>query len=181
MDGLRTSRVLLSESQIAERVKELGYQISLDYEAKDLMVVGILRGSFIFLADLARNITVPLSIDFIALSSYGSSTQSSGKVKMLKDLDAGVEGKHVLLVEDIVDTGWTLSMSDIVNTLLSRGAESVRVCTLLDKPDRRRVDVEIHYVGFTIPDEFVVGYGLDFDGKYRNLPCVCTVDITAAG
>lgn len=164
--------VLLPQEQIAQRVQELGRQISRDYEGKELMVVGILKGAFIFLADLVRNITIPVSVDFITISSYKSSTTSSGVVKVVKDIEEDVDGKHVLIVEDIVDTGWTLKMSYLKDNLLEKKAASVRVCTLLDKPSRRKVDVDLDYVGFVIPDKFVVGFGLDIGGLYRNLPYI---------
>ncbi|MHB0912845.1 MAG: hypoxanthine phosphoribosyltransferase [Armatimonadota bacterium] len=167
--------VFLGEEQIAARVRELGAEISDDYKGRNLVIVGILKGSFVFLADLVRSISLPLTLDFITLSSYGGSTESSGTVRLAKDLDESVAGRDVLIVEDIVDTGWTLRMSRLKEVLLERGAASVRVCTLLDKPERRKVDVDLDYVGFVIPDEFVVGYGLDFDGLYRNLPDISIV------
>jgi hypoxanthine phosphoribosyltransferase len=170
------AEILLTREQILERVEALGRKISEDYQGKDLMVVGILKGSFVFLADLIRCITIPLTVDFVAISSYGSSTKSSGVVRILKDLDESVEGKHVLIVEDIVDTGWTLRLSYIVENLYARKAASVRICTLLDKPSRRQVDVSLDYVGFEIPDRFVVGYGLDFKGYYRNLPFIAVIN-----
>lgn len=168
--------VLLTEEQIAARVRDLGRQISDDYRGKELLLVGVLKGAFIFLADLARNINVPVSIDFTIISSYRSSTTSSGIVTVERDLAQCVEGKHVILVEDIVDTGWTLKLSYLREKLFEKKAASVRVCTLLDKPSRRMVDVDLDYVGFEVPDKFVVGYGLDFDGLYRNLPCICALD-----
>lgn len=170
LDGV--SEVLITEERIADRVVELGEQISRDYAGKELLLVGMLKGAFVFLADLSRRITVSLTIEFVSISSYGSSTVTSGSVKIEKGIDGRFDGKHVLLVEDIVDTGYTLRMSRIAEDLLDRGAESVRVCTLLDKPCRRRVDLVPDYVGFEISDRFVIGYGLDFDGKYRNLPFV---------
>lgn len=169
------AEILLTPEQIAGRVGELGRQISSDYEGKNLLLVGILKGAFVFLADLVRNISIPLELDFIAISSYKSSTESGGIVKVVKDLDCEVEGKHVLIIEDIVDTGWTLKMSYLADTLHARKAASVRVCTLLDKPDRRQVDVNLDYVGFVIPNKFVVGYGLDFNRLYRNLPFIGTL------
>ena len=164
--------ILLAEDEIAARVRELGEQISRDYEGKDLLLVGILKGAFVFLSDLVRNISIPVSVDFVALSSYGGGTSSSGIVKVTKDVDVSVEGRHVLVVEDIVDTGWTLKMSYLAENLRAGKAASVRVCTLLDKPNRRQVDIELDYVGFVIPNKFVVGYGLDFNGLYRNLPFI---------
>ena len=166
------AEILLTQEQIAERVGELGRQISSDYEGKDLLLVGILKGAFVFLADLIRNISIPVTIDFVAISSYRSSTELGGIVKVVKDLDCDVEGKDVLIVEDIVDTGWTLKMSYLADNLFARKAASVRVCTLLDKPDRRQVELDLDYVGFVIPNKFVVGYGLDFNGLHRNLPYI---------
>jgi hypoxanthine phosphoribosyltransferase len=166
------AEILLAEDEIAARVRELGEQISRDYEGKDLLLVGILKGAFVFLSDLVRNISIPVSVDFVALSSYGGGTSSSGIVKVTKDVDVSVEGRHVLIIEDIVDTGWTLKMSYLAENLRAGEAASVRVCTLLDKPSRRQVDIELDYVGFVVPNEFVVGYGLDFNGLYRNLPFI---------
>ncbi len=162
--------VLLTEEQIQKRVAELGMQISADYSGKELHLIGVLRGAVMFMADLMRHITVPCSCDFIAIASYGMDTKSSGVVRILKDLDESIQGRHVLIVEDIVDTGLTLNY--ILNLIRSRNPASVRVCALLDKPERRIVPVEIHYLGFTIPNMFVVGYGLDFAQKYRNLPYI---------
>lgn len=172
MSAPEIEEILLAEDEIAARVRELGEQISRDYEGKDLLLVGILKGAFVFLSDLVRNISIPVSVDFVALSSYGGGTSSSGIVKVTKDVDVSVEGRHVLVVEDIVDTGWTLKMSYLAENLRAGKAASVRVCTLLDKPNRRQVDIELDYVGFVIPNKFVVGYGLDFNGLYRNLPFI---------
>ncbi len=166
------AQVLITEEQLQARVKELGEQISRDYEGKALVLVGILKGATIFLADLVRHITIPVDYDFVAISSYGADTKTSGVVRLLKDLDESIESKHVLVVEDIVDTGWTLRLSYIVENLRSRKAASVRVATLLDKPSRRKVDVGIDYYGFIVEDKYVVGYGLDYDGRYRSLPYV---------
>lgn len=166
------AQVLITEEQLRERVRELGRQISQDYQGKELVLVAILKGASIFLADLVREITIPVSFDFVAISSYGADTRSSGVVRLLKDLDESIESKHVLVVEDIVDTGWTLRLSYIVENLRSRKAASVRVCTLLDKPSRRKVDVGIDYYGFIVEDKYVVGYGLDYNGKYRSLPFI---------
>lgn len=171
----RIGEMLLSEEAIAGRVGELGRQISQDYEGKELMLVGILKGAFVFLADLVRSISIPLTIDFVAVSSYGASTKASGVVRISKDLDESVENKHVLIVEDIVDTGLTLRLGYLVENLRARKAASVRVCTLLDKPSRREAAVQLDYVGFVIPDKFVVGYGLDFNGQYRNLPYIAVL------
>jgi len=162
--------ILLTKEQIAARIKEMGDQISADYAGKDILMIGVLRGAVIFMADLARAITVPVTLDFMAVSSYGSSTTSSGVVRILKDLDEAVQGKHVLVVEDIVDTGLTLNY--LLDNLKARGPASIRLCTLLNKPERRKAQVNIDYNGFNIPDEFVIGYGLDFAEKYRNLPFI---------
>ncbi len=169
-------RVLLSEERIRERVRELGKEIAADYEGKPLLVVGILKGSAVFLADLIRAIDLPLDYDFVAISSYGADTRSSGVVRLLKDLDVSVKGRDVLIVEDIVDTGWTLRLSYLAENMRARGCRSVKVCTLLDKPSRRKIDVGIDYCGFVVEDYFVVGYGLDYDGLYRNLAYIGVID-----
>lgn len=166
-------KILLDEEQIKERVKQLGQQITEDYKDENILVVGILKGAMIFLADLVRNIDVPTSFDFMAVSSYGAGTVSSGVVRIMKDLDKSIEGKHVIIVEDIVDTGLTLQY--LVENIRSRGPASLKLCTLLDKPDRRKVDVPVDYKGFSIPDEFVVGYGLDYNERYRNLPYIAVL------
>ena len=166
-------RVLFTEEAIQGRVRELGKQISADYEGKDLVLVGILRGATVFLADLSRNLSIPVSIDFVAISSYGTGAVSSGVVRILKDLEEAVESRHVLLVEDIVDSGLTLQY--LMDNLRSRNVASLRVCTLLDKPSRRQVPVELDYVGFQVPDEFLVGYGLDYSQRYRNLPYIAVL------
>ncbi|MCL2812688.1 MAG: hypoxanthine phosphoribosyltransferase [Clostridia bacterium] len=160
--------ILINREQLAARVAELGAQITKDYHGKELVLVGILKGAVIFLADLLREIDLPLTLDFVAISSYGSATKSSGVVRIMKDLDHDIVDKHVLVVEDIIDTG--LTMSFLKNNLLSRGAASIRVCSLLDKPERRLVRLGSDYTGFTVPDAFVVGYGLDYGQRYRNLP-----------
>jgi len=160
-------RVLLTEDQILARVRQLGEEISRDYAGKELLVVGILKGAVIFMADLVRCLTVPARLDFMAVSSYGASSKSSGVVRILKDLEQNISGLHVLVVEDIVDTGLTLNY--LRENLCTRDPASLKICTLLDKPDRRQVAVQVDYNGFVIPDEFVVGYGLDYDGRYRNL------------
>ena len=160
--------VLIPHAQIQARVAELGAQISADYSGKDLTVIGILKGSVLFMADLLRAISMPLAIDFMAVTSYGASTTSSGNVRILKDLDSSITGRHLLIVEDIIDSG--LTMQYLLNNLASRGAASLRVCTLLDKPERRLTDVRADYTGFAVPNEFVVGYGLDYNQMYRNLP-----------
>ena len=165
--------VLVSRDAIKEMVKKLGEKISEDYEGKDLILVGVLKGGFVFLADLIREITIPVDMDFISVSSYGTSTKTSGVVRIIKDIDISISNKHVLIVEDLVDTGLTLKhLKQLFNT---RGPESVKVCAAFDKPSRRKVDMEIEYKGIIIPDEFIVGYGLDYAGKYRNLPDVCTL------
>jgi hypoxanthine phosphoribosyltransferase len=166
------AQILLTEEQIASRVKELGQQISRDYEGKDLILVGVLKGAAIFLADLVRAIEIPVAYDFVAISSYGADSRSAGVVRIIKDLDESLVSKHVLVVEDIVDTGWTLRLSYLLENLRSRKAASVRVCTLLDKPGRREMGVTIDYTGFLVEDKYVVGYGLDYAGEYRSLPFI---------
>lgn len=161
---------LLSADQLRDRIAELGEVISRDYEGKDLLVIGVLKGVAIFLGDVMRQISIPVDLDFMAISSYGASTRSSGVVRILKDLDETVTGRHVLILEDIIDTGLTLSY--MVRMLLERRPASLEICALLDKPARRLVDVPVKYVGFTIPDQFVVGYGLDYNQKFRNLPFI---------
>lgn len=166
-------RVLITEQQISARVAELGRQISEDYPEGPLYLIGILKGSFMFLADLSRAITTPSRVEFIGISSYGLDKTSSGEVRVTKDLDVSVEGRDVLIVEDIVDSGITLHY--LMRLLQQRGPRSIRVAALLDKPDRRQRPVEIAYVGFHIPDEFVVGYGLDYAEDFRNLRNVCVL------
>jgi hypoxanthine phosphoribosyltransferase len=163
-------RILLTEEEIRVKVKELGRRISSDYAGKELLLIGILKGAMIFLADLVREITVPTQFDFMAVSSYGTSSKSSGEVRILKDLEYGVEGRNIIIVEDIVDTGLTLNY--LAENLMSRDPASVKICTLLDKPSRRVEPVEIDYNGFIIRDEFVVGYGLDYSDRYRNFPYI---------
>lgn len=160
-------RVLLSEDEIREKVRELGGKITADYKNSNLMLVTVLKGAVVFLADLMRQIDVPAEIDFMVVSSYGSGVKSSGVVKIVKDLDVPLAGKDILIVEDILDSGLTLSY--IKELLESRGPRSIRIATLLDKPSRRKVDLQADYIGFSVPDEFVIGYGLDYDEKYRNL------------
>ncbi|MGB4668314.1 MAG: hypoxanthine phosphoribosyltransferase, partial [bacterium] len=162
--------ILIDQEQLQQRIQELGAEISRDYQGKELHLICVLKGAVLFLADLARNLTVPVSFDFMAVSSYGASTESSGVVRILKDLEESIEGKDVLIVEDIIDSGLTLHY--LYQNLHSRKPASLEICTLLDKPDRRRVDVPVKYCGFSIPDRFVVGYGLDFAEKYRNLPYI---------
>ena len=163
-------RVLLSEDEIREKVRELGGKITADYKNSNLMLVTVLKGAVVFLADLMRQIDVPAEIDFMVVSSYGSGVKSSGVVKIVKDLDVPLAGKDILIVEDILDSGLTLSY--IKELLESRGPRSIRIATLLDKPSRRKVDLQADYNGFSVPDEFVIGYGLDYDEKYRNLPYI---------
>jgi len=163
-------RILLSQEVIRERVTALGEQISRDYAGREVLAVGILKGAMIFLADLVRSITVPVQIDFVAITSYGSSARSSGAVRILKDLDESIAGRHVLVVEDIVDSGLTLNY--LAANLAARAPASLKICTLLNKPTRRVVPVSVAYSGFDIPDEFVVGYGLDYAGRHRNLPYI---------
>ena len=163
-------RVLLTEDEIQQRVAELGEQLSQDYAGKDLVIVCILKGALHFMADLTRKISIPLDMDFMAISSYGASTKSSGEVRILQDLDAAIANRHVLIVEDIVDSGLTLKY--LVDNLSSRRPASLKIATLLDKPARRVVPISPDYNGFLIPDEFVVGYGLDYAEKYRNLPFI---------
>lgn len=163
-------RVLLSEDEIREKVRELGGKITADYKNSNLMLVTVLKGAVVFLADLMRQIDVPAEIDFMVVSSYGSGVKSSGVVKIVKDLDVPLAGKDILIVEDILDSGLTLSY--IKELLESRGPRSICIATLLDKPSRRKVDLQADYIGFSVPDEFVIGYGLDYDEKYRNLPYI---------
>lgn len=162
--------VLYTEKQIAVMVERIGQEISRDYKDKDLLLVSVLKGSVVFMADLMRAITIPARIDFMSVSSYGSGTKSSGVVKIIKDLDIDLSGYDIVLVEDILDSGKTLSY--LMELLKSRGPKSLRICTLFDKPERREADVDAAYVGTEIPDAFIVGYGLDYDEKYRNLPFV---------
>ena len=165
-----TPKVLLSEQQISEKIVQLGQQISQDYQGKKLLMISVLKGSVVFMSDLMRAITVPMHIDFMSVSSYGDGVKTSGVVKILKDLDRPIADYDLLIVEDILDSGLTLSY--LAQVLQSRGPKSMRLVTLLDKPGRRQVDVQAHYVGFTIEDVFVVGYGLDYGEYYRNLPYV---------
>lgn len=162
--------VLFSEEQLARRIEEIAGQINRDYADKEILLVSVLRGSFIFMADLARKITRPCRIDFMSVSSYGKSTTSSGQVQITKDLSEDISGLHVIVIEDILDSGNTLSY--LLRILEQRHPASIRLCTLLDKPERRVKEVAVHYSGFTIPDAFVVGYGLDYAERYRNLPYI---------
>ncbi len=162
--------VLLSEEQIDARVRELAAQISRDYEGKEVVLVGVLVGAVVFCADLLKHISAPCFLDFVAISSYGKESRSSGVVRILKDLDESVESRHVLIIEDIVDTGLTLNY--LLDSMRNRNVASVKACALLDKPSRRLTDVHVDYIGFEVPDEYVVGYGLDFAQRYRNFPYV---------
>ncbi|MDP4108562.1 MAG: hypoxanthine phosphoribosyltransferase [Bacillota bacterium] len=162
--------VLFTEEQIAEIVKKIGTEISRDYYGKNPLIISVLKGSFIFMADLVRQITIPCSVDFMSISSYGKGMKTSGEVKINKDLDSKIEGRDVIVVEDILDSGLTLSY--ILDMFRARGPKSIALCALLDKPERRKIPVKTDYSGFTIPDEFVVGYGLDYAEKYRNLPYI---------
>jgi len=164
---------LVSQEDLERRVRELGVEISRDYEGKELFLVGVLKGAVFFLSDLMRALEVPCEVDFMAVASYGSSTDSSGVVRILKDLDATIEGKDVLIVEDIIDSGLTLSY--LLRTLKARDPRSLEVCALLTKPERREVDLPIRYTGFEIPNKFVIGYGLDHAERYRNLPYVAVL------
>ena len=169
-----TIKELFSEEAIDARIRELGAQISRDYAGKELHLICVLKGSSFFTCELAKRITVPVYLDFMSVSSYGSETTSSGVVKIVKDLDSPLKGKDVIVVEDIMDTGHTLSY--LMGMLKGREPASLRLCTLLDKPERRVAEVFVDYIGFTIPDKFIVGYGLDYDQKYRNLPYIGTVE-----
>lgn len=166
-------QVLVSQAQIEAQLAEVASQLDRDYAGKELLVVGVLKGAFVVMADLARHLTIPVSVDFMAVSSYGSSTKSSGVVRILKDLDTDIEGRHVLLVEDIIDSGLTLDY--LLKNLRSRGPASIEVFSLLCKPDKQKVDVDVRYPGFDVEDVFVVGYGLDYAERYRNLPFIATL------
>ncbi|HHV50537.1 MAG TPA: hypoxanthine phosphoribosyltransferase [Clostridiales bacterium] len=162
--------ILFTAEQIQEIVQRIGKKISEDYADKDLIMISVLKGSLMFMADLMRAVTIPCSIDFLSVSSYGAGTTTTGEVKILKDLDISLEGKDVLVVEDILDSGMTLSF--LLKSLKARNPRSIRLCTLLDKPERRRVNIQADYVGVQVPDKFIVGYGLDYAEKYRNLPYI---------
>ncbi|HET8606225.1 MAG TPA: hypoxanthine phosphoribosyltransferase [Gaiellaceae bacterium] len=162
--------ILIDEPTLQKRIGELGREIAADYAGRDLLLVGVLKGAVFFMADLMRHVQVPCEVDFMAISSYGAATDSSGVVRILKDLDLNIEGRNVLVVEDIIDSGLTLSY--LVRTLEAREPESLEVCALLTKPARREIDVPVRYIGFEIPNRFVIGYGLDFAERYRNLPFV---------
>ena len=166
--------VLIETDALRGRIAELGAEISVDYAGRDLLLIGVLKGAVFFMADLMRKLTIPCEVDFMAISSYGASTDSSGVVRILKDLDINIEGRHVLVVEDIIDSGLTLSY--LMRNLESREPATLEVCALLTKPDRREIEVPVRYVGFEIPNRFVIGYGLDFGERYRNLPYVGVLD-----
>ncbi|KPJ64945.1 hypoxanthine phosphoribosyltransferase [candidate division WOR-1 bacterium DG_54_3] len=167
---LKISKVLISQSRLQRKVRELARKISHDYKGKKMVLIGILKGAFVFMSDLLREINIPVQLDFIQVSSYGASKMSSGVIKIKKDIDLPISGKHVLLVEDIIDYGYTLDY--LIRFLMAKKAKSVKVCVMLDKPARRKVEVPIAYKGFEVPDKFMVGYGLDFSEKYRGLPYV---------
>jgi hypoxanthine phosphoribosyltransferase len=168
------AEVLLDESTLKQRVAALGTEISADYEGREVLLVGVLKGAVFFMADLMRQLSIPCEIDFMAISSYGAATDSSGVVRILKDLDANIAGRDVLVVEDIIDSGLTLSY--LMRTLRARRPASLEICALLTKPERREIDVPVRYVGFEIPNRFVIGYGLDFAERYRNLPYIGVLD-----
>ena len=168
------TEVLIEEDALRQRVAELGEAISADYEGRDLLLIGVLKGAVFFMADLMRHLTVPCEVDFMAISSYGAATDSSGVVRILKDLDINIDGREVLVVEDIIDSGLTLSY--LMRNLEAREPASLEICALMTKPDRREIDVPVRYVGFEIPNRFVIGYGLDFAERYRNLPYVGVLD-----
>ena len=168
------TEVLIDRDVLQRRIQELGEQISTDYTGRDLLLIGVLKGAVFFMADLMRNLTIPCEIDFMAISSYGDSTDSSGVVRILKDLDINIEGRDVLIVEDIIDSGLTLSY--LLRNLEARSPASLEICSLLTKPERREADVPVRYIGFEIPNRFVIGYGLDFAERYRNLPYVGILD-----
>jgi len=172
--GYRIKDVMISETEIKERVKLLAEQIEKDFNNEDIILIVVLKGSFIFAADLIREMKGNINIDFISVSSYGDETESSGKVRLLKDLDANITNQNVLVVEDIIDSGLTLHF--LRGHLIAHKPKQIKICTLLDKPERRRVDLPVDYVGFVIPDEFIVGYGIDYAQMYRNLPYISTVE-----
>ena len=165
--------VLIDKETLSARIGELGAEVSADYQGRDLLLIGVLKGAVFFMADLMRKLTIPCEVDFMAISSYGASTDSSGVVRILKDLDINIEGRHVLVVEDIIDSGLTLSY--LMRNLESREPATLEVCALLTKPDRREIEVPVRYVGFEIPNRFVIGYGLDLGERYRNLPYVAVL------
>lgn len=166
-------KVLVTKEQIASRITELGKRITEDYNGEEVIVIGVLKGCTLFMSDLIRSIDLPLQIDFMVASSYGSDTKTSGNVKIIKDINIDVHNKHVMIVEDIIDTG--LTMKNLKEIFSVRQCKSFKICTLLDKKERRKVEIEADYIGFEVPDEFVVGYGLDYDGRYRNIPEICVL------
>jgi hypoxanthine phosphoribosyltransferase len=166
--------ILIEEGRLRARIAELGEEISVDYAGRDLLLIGVLKGAVFFMADLMRQLTMPCEIDFMAISSYGAATDSSGVVRILKDLDINIEGRDVLVVEDIIDSGLTLSY--LMRNLEAREPASLEICALMTKPERREIDVPVRYVGFEIPNRFVIGYGLDYGERYRNLPYVAVLD-----
>ena len=170
----KVTKVMLSEEEIKAKVYEIAKRIEKDYQGEDLLIVGILKGASVFVADLIRNIDLDVNMDFMSVSSYGNSTESSGTVKIIKDLDVDIEGRNVLIVEDIIDSGLTLS--NLVAALKTRNPKSLKLCTLLDKPQRRTAKMNVDYVGFVIEDKFIVGYGIDYAEKYRNLPYIGVVE-----
>lgn len=170
-----TVRVLLSEEEVDRKIAEIAHKISEDYDGESVHLICVLKGGVFFTCELAKRLTIPVSMDFMSVSSYGADTKSSGVVKIIKDLDEGIEGKNVLIVEDIIDSGRTLSY--LLENLKNRNPKSLKLCTLLDKPERRVVEVNVDYTCFNIPDEFVVGYGLDYAQKYRNLPYIGVVEL----
>ena len=163
-------KILLDENVLANRISELGEEISKDYAGEEVMLVGILKGASVFMSDLIRKISLPAYIDYMVVSSYGNSAETSGVVRIIKDLEDNIEGKNIIIVEDIIDTGLTLAY--LSQNLLSRHPKSLKICTLLDKPARREIDINIDYKGFDVPDEFIIGYGIDYAEKYRNLPFI---------
>jgi hypoxanthine phosphoribosyltransferase len=168
-------RTLVSEEDLQARITEIAAEVSADYEGRELLVIGVLKGAVFFIADLVRRISVPCELDFMAVSSYGSSTHSSGVVRILKDLDIPIAGRHVLVVEDVIDSGLTLSY--LMKNLASRQPASLEICTLLTKPGHRRLNIPIRYIGFDLPDSFVIGYGLDYAERYRNLPFIAVLEL----
>jgi hypoxanthine phosphoribosyltransferase len=166
-------KTLLTKEQIAERIKVLGEEITKKYEGEEVVVIGVLKGCVVFMTDLIRNIDLPMDIDFMVASSYGADTKSSGNVKIIKDINIDVHNKNVIIVEDIIDTG--LTMKNLKEIFEVRQCKSISICTLLDKKERRKVEIDADYIGFDVPNEFVVGYGLDYNGKYRNIPDICVL------
>lgn len=178
MNDPRIGDVLISEEQLQERIRQLAAEISVDYTGREILVVGVLKGALPFIADLVRKLSIPCTMDFMAVSSYGSEMHSSGVVRILKDLDAPIAGKHVLLVEDVIDSGLTLSY--LIKNLSSRDPASLELCTLMAKPNRRKLPVEPKYIGFEMPKTFVIGYGLDLDEQYRQLPYIAALNLPDA-